>query len=195
MNQVFKPFLRRFVLVFFYDILVYNPDLDTHRRHLGVVFNVLSDNNLFANRKKCTFAQTRVSYIGHWVLEKGVEADNEKIRAMLQWPIPKNIRELRGFLGMTGYYRRFVLNYSNIATPLTQLTKKDAFKWIEEATLAFEHLKHAMVTLPDLALLDFSLPFVIETNASSTGLGVVLSQKQHSIAFFSQYYRTKGKPN
>ena len=105
---------------------------------------------------------------------KGVEADQEKTKAMLEWPVLKNVRELRGFLGLIGYYCLFVANYGAIATPLTQLTKKNNFRWLEEATKAFESLKNAMATLPVLALPDFQLPFEIETNATGFCLSAVL---------------------
>lgn len=177
MNQIFRPFLRKFVLVFFDDIQTYSPDLDLHITHLTVVFNLLRDHSLYANYKKCSFAQARVEYLRHWVSTEGVEADPEKIQAMLNWPVPTNLRELRGFLGITGYYRKFVLNYGTLAAPLTQLLRKDAFEWTEQAMGAFEKLKTAMVTLAVLALPDFTLPFVIETDASGTGLGAVRTQE------------------
>ncbi|KAL0546589.1 hypothetical protein IC582_016500 [Cucumis melo] len=186
MNQVFKPFLRRCVLVFFDDILVYSNDISEHEKHLGMVFTVLRDNQLYANQKKCVFTHSKIQYLGHQISKKGVEADEEKIRNMVSWSRPSDVSELRRFLGLTDYYRRFVKGYSNIATTLTKLLQKNAFKWEEEAETAFVKLKVAMTTIPVLALPDWTLPFTIETDASDSGLGAVLSQRGHPIAFFSQ---------
>ena len=108
---------------------MYNKDVETHLEHLKVVFQLLRQYCLFVNRKKCHFAKDCIEYLGHWVSAKGVEANQEKVKAMLEWPVPKNVRKLGGFLGLTGYYRKFVANYSAIATPLAQLTKKNNFRW------------------------------------------------------------------
>lgn len=196
MNRVFRPFLRRCVLVFFYDILVYSPDMTTHLTHLGAVLNVMRDNSLISNMKKCQFGQSRIEYLGHWVSAVGVEANPEKVRAMIERPRPTNVRELRMFLGLTGYHRRFVESFGAKAFPLTQLTRKDAFHWSPEAQEAFEGLKRAMVTILVLALPDFEQPFVVEIDASDTGLGVVLSLNQRPIAYFSQNLskRAQAKP-
>lgn len=102
---------------------------------------------------------------GHWVSKDGVEVDGDKIQAMRHWPLPKSVTKLRSFLGLTDYCRRFGLNYEVLAAPLTKLLHKDAFSWNEEATEAFEKLKSAMSTLPVLALPNFDLPFIIETDA------------------------------
>ncbi|KAL0554193.1 hypothetical protein IC582_008110 [Cucumis melo] len=151
-----------------------------------MVFVVLRDNQLYVNHKKCVFAHSKIQYLGHQISKPVVEADEDKIRSMVNWPRPSDVTELRGFLGLTGYYRRFVQGYSNIATPLTKLLQKNAFKWNEEAETAFVKLKVAMTTIPVLALLDWNLPFTIETDASGSGLGAVLSQRGHPIAFYSQ---------
>ncbi|KAL0551289.1 hypothetical protein IC582_010375 [Cucumis melo] len=193
MNIIFKPYLRRFVLVFFYDILIYSRSLEEHLQHLELVLEVLRENELYANMKKCEFAKTKVEYLGHIISGKGVEVDPEKIRSIKEWPVPTNVREVRGFLGLTGYYRRFVRNYGSMATPLTQLLKKGVYEWTAAAHEVFEKLKVAMMTLPILALPDFSLPFEIETDASGYGVGAVLIQNNRPIAYFSQTLAMRGR--
>ena len=193
MNLVFKPFLRRCVLVFFDDILIYSTNLTEHEKHLAMVFAVMRDNQLVANKKKCVIAHSQIQYLGHLISSRGVEADGDKIKDMVNWPQPKDVTGLRGFLGLTGYYRRFVKGYGEMAEPLTKLLQKNSFLWGEEATEAFDKLKLAMTTLPVLALPDWNLPFIIETDASGIALGAVLSQNGHPIAFFSQKLSNRAK--
>ncbi|XP_027088762.1 uncharacterized protein [Coffea arabica] len=186
MNQVFQPYLRKFVLVFFDDILVYSPTLEEHIQHLRVVMNILRDNQLYVKKSKCTFAQKRVDYLGHTITDKGVTMDESKVSSILQWPVPQTVKELRGFLGLTGYYRRFVKHYGQVCKPLTELLRKDSFGWNTKAQESFEHLKKLMCSAPVLGLPDFKKEFVVETDASGGGIGAVLMHEGHPIAFLSK---------
>jgi Reverse transcriptase (RNA-dependent DNA polymerase) len=129
MNQIFKPYLRKFVLVFFYDILIYSPDLSSHKTHLTLVFEKLLDNQLSAKHSKYEFGVKQIEYLGHMISDDEVATDASKVKAMLEWPTPKTVRELRGFLGLTGYYRKFIKEYGGISKPLTELLKKNSFHW------------------------------------------------------------------
>ena len=134
----------------------------------------MEDQSLFAKLSKCEFGLREVLYLGHVISADGVKVHEEKIQAIHNWPVPQNITELRGFLGLCAYYRRFVKGFSQLAAPLTDLTKKGAFRWTEQAQGVFDRLKEVMSTCPVLALPDFSQPFVLECDASRLGIGSVL---------------------
>lgn len=191
MNRIFQPYMRKFVLIFFDDILIYSLTLESHIEHLQIALGVLADNQLVCKRTKCSFAQTSVEYLGHVISDKGVSMDKSKIECILSWPVPKSVKELRGFLGLTGYYRRFVKDYGVISKPLTLLLKKDGFAWGPRAQIAFEDLKKAMTTAPVLSMPNFEFPFVIETDACGVGIGAVLMQQGHPIAFLSKALATQ----
>ncbi|XP_024021342.1 uncharacterized protein LOC112091557 [Morus notabilis] len=129
---------------------------EDHMEQLDRVMSVLRANHLYVNRKKCLFAQEQLEYLGHVVSRTRVATNFSKIQAMLDWPSPWTIKELQGFLGLTGYYRRFVAGYGRIAWSLTQQLKKDAFAWNSEAEEVFQCLKKAITEIPVLALPDFS---------------------------------------
>jgi hypothetical protein len=186
MNEILAPFLRKFVMVFLDDILIYSPDFETHLHHLTLVLDKLRAHKLYMKPSKCSFAQTHLEYLGHIISAKGVSTDPSKIEAMLKWPVPTTITALRGFLGLIGYYRKFVQHYGLIAHPLTQLLRNKQFQWSEKAQRAFDQLKQAMTSTPVLALPNFKEQFVVETNASDIGLGAVLMQNNQPIAYLSK---------
>ena len=189
MNDIFKGALRRFVLVFFDDILIFSPSWKDHLSHLEFVLSILKQHQLFARFSKCTFGVREIDYLGHTLSGAGVAMETTKLQAVLDWPLPNSLKQLRGFLGLTGYYRRFVKGYATIAASLTtDLLKKDSFKWSASAsaTTALNKLKEVMTSAPVLAIPNFKEPFVLETDASATGIGAVLSQSEHPIAYFSK---------
>jgi hypothetical protein len=155
MNSVLAPYLRRFMLVFMDDILVSSPSLTEHIEHLTEVLKLLREAQLVIKFSKCSFACDSLEYLGHIISAAGVATAPRKTRTMMDWPLPATVTESRGFLGLIGYYRKFVRNYVVIAKPLTDLLKK-SFEWTPAATDAFQALKHAMMSTPVLVLLDFS---------------------------------------
>ena len=142
--------------------------------HLRTVLEVLRSNQLYAKQSKCVFGCTEVEYLGHVISGEGVRVDSKKISAMVQWPIPDSVKALRGFLGLTRYYRKFIKGYGAIAKPLTDLLRKYSFHWNDKALEAFTKLKEVMTQPPVLALPNFSRPFIIECDALGKGLGAVL---------------------
>ncbi|GJV70246.1 transposon Tf2-6 polyprotein, partial [Tanacetum coccineum] len=173
MNDVFKEYLRKFILVFFDDILIYSKSLSNHVDHLTIILKTMRQNKLFAKKTKCVFGISHVEYLRHVISVQGVAVDPSKIVAMQNWPIPTNIKQLRGFLGLTTYYRKFFKDFASLSRSLTQLLKKNSFKWSEEAQSSFLALQAAMTQAPVLALPNFTKPFEVEIDASGIGIGAV----------------------
>jgi hypothetical protein len=172
--------------VVFDDILIYSLDWDQHLGPIRITCEVLAAQHFVVKPSKCIFGQTEVDYLGHLITVDGVKVDPTKIKAMQSWPVSKNIMALCGFLGLTGYYRKFVCHYGLIASPLTQFLKKGQFRWNPQAEEAFRALKQSMATTPVLGLLNFYELFVLETDASDTGIGAVLAQNWKPPAFMSK---------
>lgn len=186
MNKLLINQLRKNVVVFFDDILIYSKTVSEHSRHLKEVFSLLQSNSFFIRKTKCCFGLTELNYLGHIITTEGVKPDPEKLVAVKNWPQPKTVKQVRAFLGLTGYYRRFISRYAQIASPLTELLKKGGFVWGDTAEEAFELLKEALVSAPVLAYPDFSLPFIVETDACNIGVGAVLAQLEHPVAYYSR---------
>ena len=138
MNRVFKPFLNQFVVVFIDDILIYSKSKEDHERHLRLVLQVLEEKKLYAKLKKCEFWLDSVAFLGHVISKDGISVDPKKVEAVVEWTRPNNVTEIRSFLGLAGYYRRFVEGFSRLAVPLTRLTQKGVkFEWSEECEQSF----------------------------------------------------------
>ena len=195
MQNIFRPLLDQFVIVFLDDILIYSKTKEQHVQHVKQVLELLREHKLYAKESKCEFFKRSVSFLGHVISERGLEMEKEKVKAIQEWPVPKCVKDVRAFCGLAGYYRRFVRDFSSICAPLSDLTKKEHttnFTWTPEAQHAFETLKQKLMTAPVLALPNPSLPFIVTCDASGFGIGAVLSQDQgkeqgiRPIAFMSK---------
>ncbi|TYK04048.1 pol protein [Cucumis melo var. makuwa] len=191
MSRVFREFLYTFVILFIDDILIYSKTEAEHDEHLRMVLQTLRDNKLYAKFSKCEFWLKQMSFLGHVVSKAGVSLDPAKKEAVTSWPRPSTVSEVRSFLGLAGYYRRFVEKFSRIATPLTQLTRKGAsFIWSKACEDSFQNLKQKLVTAPVLTVPDGSGSFVIYSDASKKGLGCVLMQQGKVVAYASRQLKS-----
>ena len=179
MERVLTGLARDICTVYLDDILVMGATFEEHLFNLRCVFDRLRNAGLRLKPSKCYLARKEVEYLGYVISEHGVAADPQKIKAVQEFPIPTNLKQLRSFLGLASYYRRFIQNFSKVANPLFALTKKDAvYQWTAQCQSVFEELKKLLTTAPILAFPDFSKGFLLATDASGVGLGGVLSQVQ-----------------
>ncbi|CAH9119792.1 unnamed protein product [Cuscuta europaea] len=191
MNRVFRPYLDLFVVVFIDDVLVYSRTPSDHEGHLRTVLQTLRGNQLYAKLSKCDFWRDQVAFLGHIITQEGVSVDPSKIEAVIGWPAPTTVTEVRSFLGLAGYYRRFVKDFSKVARPLTNLTKKTTkFLWSSECEEAFQELKQRLTTAPVLTLPSGTEGFEIYSDASLKGLGCVLMQNGKVVAYASRQLKT-----
>ncbi|KAM2004949.1 hypothetical protein ACFX15_000188 [Malus domestica] len=191
MNEVFQEYLDRFVIVFIDDILVYSKSKSDHIRHLNLVLRKLREHRLYAKFSKCQFWLDQVAFLGHVVSVQGIQVDPQKIAAVESWEQPRTVTEVRSFLGLAGYYRRFVQDFSMITLPLTKLTRKDVkFEWDESCEQSFQQLKYCLTHAPVLVLPDDDGNFEIYSDASLNGLGCVLMQHSRVIAYASRQLKT-----
>jgi hypothetical protein len=185
MNEIFQEQLRKFILVFFDDILVYSPDMQSHLSHLDITLSILRQHQLAAKRSKCVFGVSHVEYLGHVISAEGVATDPSKFTAIAEWETPQTVTQLRSFLGLAGYYHRFIKDFGLICRPLHDLLKKGKFLWTVSHDSAFKQLQQALIHAPVLALPNFSKAFTLEIDASSSGIGAVIMQQGRPIAYFS----------
>ncbi|KAL8114289.1 hypothetical protein AgCh_021224 [Apium graveolens] len=187
MNRVFHDYLDKFVVVFIDDILIYSRSREEHEEHLRIVLEILREKKLFAKFSKCEFWLEEVAFLGHIVSGRGIELDPAKFEAITNWPRPSNMTEIRSFLGLAGYYRRFVEGFSSIALPLTQLMRKGIkFEWNDDHEKSFQELKKRLVSAPILVLPSRSGGFQVYSDASKRGLGCVLMQHGKVISYASR---------
>eukprot|EP00253_Pinus_taeda_P032725 PITA_32725 len=181
MNHVFRKQLCKFALVFIDDILIYNRTWEKHLQHLEEVLRILEGQKFYAKLSKCQFPLTEMLYLGHIIGEDRVQLYEEKIRAIQDWPVPRNVTELRGFVGICAYYRKFVKGFSQLAAPLTDLTKKGAFAWTDRAQAAFEHLKEGG------HLIAFESQKLLSHERLHSIYGKEMSSIMHALAKFREY--------
>ena len=186
MNRVFREFLDQFVTVFIDDILVYAQTEEEHAEHLRQVLQTLCRNELYAKYEKCGFWLKEVQFLGHIISDRGISVDPGKVSAVREWGHPTTPTEIRSFLGLERYYRRFIRGFSKIAGPLTHLTRKGVpFIWSDACQLAFDELKEKLTSTPVLALPRPIVEYLVYTDTSLQGLGGVLQQESQAIAYDS----------
>ncbi|GJT05981.1 putative reverse transcriptase domain-containing protein [Tanacetum coccineum] len=194
MNRVCKPYLDKFVIVFIDDILIYSKSKKEHEGHLRQILKLLKKEELYAKFSKCEFWIPRVQFLGHVIDCQGIHVDPAKIESIKDWASPKTPTEIRQFLGLAGYYRRFIEGFSKIAKTMTKLTQKGVkFDWGDKQEAAFQLLKQKLCSAPILALPEGSEDFIAYCDASKKGLGAVLMQREKVISYASRQLKIHEK--
>jgi len=194
MNKVFMEELDKFVAILIDDILIYSNSAEDYEQHLRIVLERLRDHELYAKFSKCEFWLTKIAFLGHILSEEGVAVDSVKVEAVTNWKQPTMVTEVCSFLGLAGYYRRFIEGFSKIARPMIELTKKDKkFIWTEACEKSFEELKKRLTTAPVLTLPNIHKDFVVFCNASRQCLGCVLMQDGKVVAYTSRQLKVHEK--
>ncbi|GJV21118.1 putative reverse transcriptase domain-containing protein [Tanacetum coccineum] len=194
MNRVCKPYLDKFVIVFIDDILIYSKNKQEHEEHLKIILELLKKEELYAKFSKCEFWIPKVQFLGHVIDSEGIHVDPAKIESIKDWASPKSPTEIRQFLGLAGYYRRFIEGFSKIAKPMTKLTqKKVKFEWGDKQGTTFQLLKQKLCSAPILALPEGSEDFIAYCDASKKGLGAVLMQREKVISYASRQLKIHEK--
>ena len=187
MHRVFKIYLDQFVVVFVDDILIYSQSEEEHEDHLRVALQLLRDHQLYAKFSKCDFYITEVKFLGHVVSTSGVSVDPKKVEAVMSWDRPKSIFETRSFLGLAGYYKRFINDFSGLASPMTRLTWKEVkFEWNDLCEKAFWELKSKLTSTLILIVLERGQRYTVHCDASKAELGCILMQSRRVVAYGSR---------
>ena len=194
MNDTFREFLDKFLVIYLDDLLIYSETLAEHKVHVRQALERLQKEGLFLKPSKCVFHATEVPFLGYIIGKGAIKMDPEKVEAIISWPTPRSAQEIHMFLGLASFYRRFIRSFSRLSRPLTELLKKNRiFRWNPAANAAFAALRTAFTRAPILKYFDPTLPVVLETDASEFALGAVISQRNpdgelHPVAFYSRKF-------
>jgi hypothetical protein len=195
MNKVFMEYLDKFVVVFIDNILIFSKNEEEHNKHLCLVMQKLRENQLYAKLNKCEFWSKEVSFHGHIISKGGISVDPSKVKDVLSCNTPQNVSGIRSFLGLAGYYRRFIEGFSKISKPMMELLAKGkTFEWMPRHEASFQELKKRLTTAPIITMPDMEKPFSIYCDASGQGLECVLMQDGHVVAYASRQLRKIPNP-
>jgi hypothetical protein len=187
MNKAFMEYLDKFVIVFIDDILVYSRSEEEHEDHLRLALQKLREHRFYTKLNKCEFWMNQIAFLGHVISKGGISVDLSKVQDVLSWNVSTSVGDIRSFLGLARYYRRFIEGFLKISKPMTELLEKDKkFEWTSACEASFQELKERLTTAPILVMPDMEKPFSIYCDASGRGLGCVLMQAMHVVAYASR---------